>query len=66
MKKIVLLCLTVSSVVWFSGCAGAMQTAIKKRDLIIETKMSETIFIDPVSPKEKIVYISYVSLVLKL
>lgn len=39
----------------FSGCS-AMNTAIKKKDLDVQTKMSETIFLEPVSPDEKIVY----------
>lgn len=39
----------------FSGCS-AMNTAIKKRDLEVQTKMSETIFLEPVAPEERIVY----------
>ena len=38
-----------------SGCS-AMNTAIKKKDLDVQTKMSETIFLEPCSPEEKIVY----------
>ncbi len=40
----------------FSGCS-AMKTAIKKRDLDVQTKMSQTIFLEPVAPKNKIVYL---------
>ncbi|MDD3476398.1 MAG: complement resistance protein TraT [Sulfurimonas sp.] len=39
----------------FVGCS-AMETAIKKRDLAVETKMSETIFLEPVAPKDKVIY----------
>lgn len=39
-----------------SGCS-AMHTAIKKRNLDVQTKMSETVFLEPVSPEEKVVYI---------
>lgn len=39
----------------FNGCS-AMNTAIKKKDLDVQTKMSETVFLEPVSPDKKIVY----------
>jgi len=39
----------------FGGCS-AMNTAIKKKDLEVQTKMSETIFLEPCAPEEKIVY----------
>jgi hypothetical protein len=38
------------------GCA-ATQVAIEKRNLDVQTKMSETIFLDPVSPDRKTVFI---------
>lgn len=37
------------------GCS-AMNTAVKKRDLSIETKMSETIFLEPVAPQNRVIY----------
>ncbi len=37
------------------GC-GAMNTAIKKRDLEVQTQMSETIFLEPLAPAKKVVY----------
>lgn len=40
----------------FSGC-GAAHTAIKKRNLDVQTKMSETIFLEPVVPERRIIYI---------
>lgn len=39
-----------------SGCA-AMHTAIAKKDLDVQTKMSETIFLDPVGPSKKVIFI---------
>ena len=42
--------------VTFSGCT-AMTTAIKKRNLDVQTKMSETIFLEPVSPSKRVVYV---------
>lgn len=38
------------------GCS-AMDTAISKKDLDVQTKMSETIFLEPVSPEKKIVFV---------
>jgi outer membrane lipoprotein SlyB len=39
-----------------AGCA-ATSTAIGKRNLDVETKMTETIFLDPVPPAERTVYV---------
>ena len=39
-----------------SGCA-ASQTMITKRNLDVQTKMSETIFLDPVGPEQKVMYV---------
>ena len=39
-----------------NGCA-ATRTLIEKRKLTVETKMSETIFLEPVSPEERVVYV---------
>lgn len=39
----------------FSGCA--MHTAIKKRNLDVQTKMSNSVFLEPVAPEEQIVYV---------
>lgn len=38
------------------GCA-ATHTSISKRNLDVQTKMSETIFLDPVAPQQKTVFI---------
>jgi len=40
----------------FSGCA-ATQTAISKRNLDVQTKMSATVFLDPVAPEQQTVFI---------
>ncbi|MDX9795948.1 MAG: complement resistance protein TraT [Arcobacteraceae bacterium] len=40
----------------FSGC-GALHTAIKKKDLDVQTKMSDSIFLEPVAPDKQIVYV---------
>ena len=39
-----------------NGCA-ATRTLIEKRKLTVETKMSETIFLEPVSPEKRVVYV---------
>ncbi|MDH4237100.1 MAG: complement resistance protein TraT, partial [Nitrospira sp.] len=39
-----------------SGCA-ASQVMISKRNLDVQTKMSDTIFLDPVSPDKKVMYV---------
>jgi len=40
----------------FSGCEAA-HTAIKKRNLDVQTKMSETIFLEPTAPDKKIIFV---------
>ena len=39
-----------------NGCA-ATRTLIEKRKLTVETKMSETVFLEPVSPEQRVVYV---------
>ena len=39
-----------------SGC-GAVSTALKYKDLEVQTKMSDTIFTDPVPPAKRVVWI---------
>jgi len=59
MKKIVGLppCAMVGMALLFlAGCA-ASETMISKRTLDVQTKMSETIFLDPVSPDKKVMYV---------
>lgn len=40
----------------FTGC-GALTTAIEKRNLAVQTKMSDSIFLEPVEPEKQIVYV---------
>ena len=47
----VVLALVVISML--AGC-GAMTTAIQYKDLNVQTRMSESIFLDPVSPDQRI------------
>lgn len=47
----------VAGVSGLSGCA-AVHTSIAKKDLDVQTKMSDTIFLDPVSPDKKVIFIS--------
>ena len=48
--------LIVLSVSTMFGCA-ATQVAIEKRNLAVQTKMSETVFLDPVGPDRQTVFI---------
>jgi len=41
---------------FISGC-GAASTAIEKRELVVQTKMSDSIFLEPVAPQKQIVYV---------
>jgi len=40
-----------------SGC-GAMHTAVKKRNLDVQTRMSETVFLEPVKATDRLIYVS--------
>ncbi len=55
-KRNLFFALAVCLVFLVNGCA-ATRTLIEKRELRVETKMSETIFLEPVSPKERVVYV---------
>ncbi|HIP12275.1 MAG TPA: hypothetical protein EYG73_06105 [Arcobacter sp.] len=55
MKKIILILASFIIALLFQACAA--QTLIEKRNLEVSTKMSDSIFLDPVSPDEKIIYI---------
>ena len=54
--KPTLISLALVSVMTLSGCA-AVTTAVKKRNLEVETQMSETIWLDPVGSADKTVYV---------
>jgi len=40
-----------------SGC-GAVNTLVKKRNLDVQTKMSETVFLEPSKPSDRVIFIS--------
>lgn len=46
----------ICSALTLSGCA-ALHTSIAKKDLDVQTKMSDTVFLDPVSPDKKVVFL---------
>jgi len=54
-KGLIAISLVALVMTGFSGCS-AMKTAVKKRNLDVQTKMSETIFLEPVSPSKRIVF----------
>lgn len=56
MKKMLRYISVISILALLYGCA-ATHTAISKRNLDVETKMSETIFLDPVTPEMKTAFI---------
>jgi hypothetical protein len=47
----------VTSALAFIGCS-AVNTSLNKRDLDVQTKISDTIFLEPVRPDKRIVFIS--------
>ena len=56
LKRNLFFALAVCLVFLVNGCA-ATRTLIEKRELRVETKMSETIFLEPVSPEKRVVYV---------
>ena len=40
-----------------AGCA-ATQVAISKKDLVVQTKMSDSIFLNPVEPDQQTIYVT--------
>ena len=49
-------CLGLVACLMVVGC-GAVSTSIKKQDLDVRTKMSETIFLDPVGPESRTIFV---------
>ncbi len=56
LKSLVLIGIGGVMAVQFSGCSAA-HTAIKKRNLDVQTRMSETIFLEPMAPSKRIIYV---------
>jgi len=54
--KTVVLTSLITITLALSGCA-AVTTSIAHKDLDVQTKMSDTIFLDPVEPDKKIIYV---------
>ncbi|MBZ9611429.1 complement resistance protein TraT [Rheinheimera maricola] len=54
--KSLLLCTLVISTLGLTGC-GALHTAVAKRNLDVQTKMSSSIFLDPVEPEQRTVFV---------
>ncbi len=52
-----LLLMFVMAAISLSGC-GAVHTMVKKRNLDVQTKMSETIFLEPRKAADRIIYVS--------
>jgi Enterobacterial TraT complement resistance protein len=47
---------TLGVMVMLAGCA-AVHTSIAKKDLDVQTKMSDTVFLDPVGPDKKVIFV---------
>ncbi|MEH8016977.1 complement resistance protein TraT [Rheinheimera muenzenbergensis] len=54
--KTLLMSAIVVTTLSLSGC-GAMHTAVAKRNLDVQTKMSSSIFLDPVEPEQRTIYV---------
>lgn len=58
LKKSLIAVTLAAAVPLFTGCA-ATQVAIAKRELDVQTKMSATVFLDPVKENERTVFVQY-------
>lgn len=47
----------MTGLVWWLSACTAVHTSIAKRDLDVQTRMSETIYLDPVDPDQRTVFI---------
>jgi Enterobacterial TraT complement resistance protein. len=56
MKKNIFLAALMSLTLVLTGCS-ATNTLVKKRDLDVQTKMSDTVFLDPVAPSKRTVFL---------
>ena len=54
--KTVLMSALLISTLSLSGC-GALHTAVAKRNLDVQTKMSSSIFLDPVEPEQRTIFV---------
>lgn len=56
LNKILALTSVIAFLTVLGGCA-AVHTSIAKKDLDVQTKMSDTVFLDPVGPSKKTIYV---------
>ena len=56
-KRVAALIVCLGFILGLFGCA-ATQVAIEKKDLDVQTKMSETIFLDPVAPENRTIFVN--------
>lgn len=56
--KIAALAVAMGGITTIMGCAS-VSTAIEKKDLSVQTKMSDTIFLEPVSTERKTVFLQF-------
>lgn len=56
LNRQIILVVMMAAVLALSGCS-ATHTAVAKKDLDVQTKMSDSIFLDPVSPQFRTVYV---------
>ena len=56
-KRVAALIVCLGFILGLFGCA-ATQVAIEKKDLDVQTKMSETIFLDPVAPEKRTIFVN--------
>jgi hypothetical protein len=54
--KSLLMSVVIISTLSLSGC-GALHTAVAKRNLDVQTKMSSSIFLDPVEPEQRTIFV---------
>jgi len=50
------LAISVLCLMALSGC-GAIHTSVAKKELDVQTKMSQSIFLDPVAPEKRVIYV---------
>jgi hypothetical protein len=51
-----ILAIALLSLVTLSGC-GAIHTSVAKKNMDVQTKMSQSIFLDPVAPEKRVIYV---------
>src|SRR5690606_40095903 len=44
-------------VVWLLSACTAMHTSVAKRNLDVQTRMSQTVYLDPVEPEQRTIFV---------